>query len=245
MIAPLKGRRKRPGRGYARTGFRVYGWNSPHLMSHPDPPPVSRMVPVVTDPLPGVLLQRAKGGDRDACHRLLGWAYRSARDYYGRKVGVEVLLSPVDAEELAGMFFIEFERAWPRIQSVRHYTRRMLRNNLRRYLRRKRERRVRVAQYSGHDLDLIPASALHVAEPHPMERWSDDEASQFAAVRETLARSDPLTRNLMALRSGDPPLSYAVIAVRLRSTETALRMRAARFYRAVRDTHKAMACPRT
>jgi DNA-directed RNA polymerase specialized sigma24 family protein len=159
------------------------------------------------------------------------------------KVGVEVRLSPTDAEELAGMFLLEFERAWPRIRSVGHYTRRMLRNNLRRYLRRKRELRRREAPYASHELDRIPDSALHVSESHPIERWGDDEAAQFAAVRETLSRTDPLTRDLMALRSGDPPLSYAVIAVRLNTTETALRMRAARFYQAVRDTHRAMAGP--
>lgn len=204
-------------------------------------PQSRRLVQAFVEPVPAVLLQRAQGGDREAGQRLLGWAYRSARDYYGRKVGVEVLLSPLDAEELAAMFLLEFERAWPRIQSIGHYTRRMLRNNMQRYLRRKRERRSRVAQYSGYDLDQIPESALHVSEPHPMERWGDDEASQFAAVQETLERTDPLTRDLMALRSGDPPLSYGVIAVRLNTTETALRMRAARFYRAVRDTHKAMA----
>jgi hypothetical protein len=102
-----------------------------------------------------------------------------------------------------------------------------------------------VSHYSGHELDLISEATLHVSEPHPIERWGDDETVQFAAVQETLVRSDLLTRSLMELRSGDPPLSYAVIAVRLNTTETALRMRAARFYRAVRDTHRAMAGPRT
>lgn len=199
--------------------------------------------PATGEPVPAVLLQRAQHGDREACHRLLGWAYRSACDYYVGKVGVEVLLSPTDAEELAGMFLLEFERAWPRIRSIGHYTRKMLRNNLRRYLRRKRELRRREAPYASHEMDRIPDAALHVSESHPIERWGDDEAAQFAAVRETLSRTDPLTRDLMALRSGDPPLSYAVIAVRLNTTETALRMRAARFYQAVRDTHRAMAGP--
>lgn len=209
-------------------------------MPHRPLVPASRLAPAAVEPVPAVLLLRAQGGDREACGALLGWAYRSARDYYRGKVHVEALLSTLDAEELAGTFLIEFERAWPRIRCIGHYTRRMLRNNLRRYLRRKRDLGFRVSHRPGHEMDQIPGSVLQVAEPHPMERWSDDEAVQFAAVQQTLARSDPLTRNLMTLRSGDPPLSYAVIAVRLNATETALRMRAARFYQAVRDTHRAM-----
>jgi len=203
------------------------------------------MVRRPVDPVPVLLLRKAQSGDPEACHRLLGWAYRSAREYYRGKVGVELLLSRVDAEELTGTFLVEFERAWPRIRSLGHYTRRMLRNNMQRYLRRKRERLFRVTAWSGHDLDTIPVAADHESSPHPMEEWGDDEAAQFAAVRETLARSDSVTRTLMSLRSCDPPLSYAVIAERLETTETALRMRATRFYRAVRETHEAMSRPRS
>jgi hypothetical protein len=44
-----------------------------------------------------------------------------------------------------------------------------------------------------------------------------------------------LTRRLMALRCGEPPMTYRQIAHEMGSSETALRMRAARFYRTVRQ----------
>lgn len=193
--------------------------------------------PAASEVLPGAWLRRAQGGDADASRHLLGWAYQSASAYYVRKVRVETLLTRSDAEELAAMFVLEFERAWPRIRSVGRYSRRMLRNNLRRYLSRKRELEWREAAYPSADLDTLPSEGNRVGEPHPIERWGDDERHQLEAVREVLDRSDPITRELMTLRSGDPPLSYGVIAVRLGCTETALRMRATRFYRAVREAH--------
>jgi DNA-directed RNA polymerase specialized sigma24 family protein len=190
-----------------------------------------------TDERAAEWLEQAKSGDASARQALLGWAYGKARRYYLAKVDVESALTPNDAEDLTGAFLVEFHRAWPRVCAVRNYTRRMLRNNLNRYLMRKREVRQREAPFAREQEALYASRWSTGCEDHGSDAWNDETWLRHTAIRRVLESADAFTRDLILLRLGADALSYRQIAVRLGTTESALRMRAARFYRSVRDEH--------
>lgn len=185
---------------------------------------------------PVQLLSRAQAGDCQARDRLLGWAYVTAHTYYRNKSDVERTLSPADAEDLASSFYLEFVKAWPRIQVVVHYTRRMLKNNLRRHLTRARIRHGRETLVAHTDLiRRFEAKALHnsghVSEP------GDREWLKQRVIGRVIKTADETTRQLVQYRCHDPVLTYREIARRTGTSEAALRMRMARFYRTVRTVH--------
>ncbi|NNE69342.1 MAG: hypothetical protein HKN29_03135 [Rhodothermales bacterium] len=185
---------------------------------------------------PVQLLSRAKDGDCQARDHLLGWAYVTAHTYYRKKSTVERALSAADAEDLASAFYLEFVKAWPRIQLVVHYTRRMLKNNLRRHLRRNRLRQDRETLVAHTDLvRQFEARTLHatghVAEP------SDGDWLKQRVIGRVIRSTDKTTRDLVHYRCHDPVMTYREIARRTGASEAALRMRMARFYRTVRTVH--------
>ena len=186
------------------------------------------------------LLQKAQAGDRQARDHLLGWAYLTAHTYYTRKISVEETLSRADAEDLASAFYLEFARAWPRIHTLVHYTRRMLKNNLNRHLLRARYRRCReVALPYREMVRRVDARAAYAsADPGATGwDWNDHEWLKYRVIGRVIRNSDSRTRELVGYRCAEPALPYREIAARTGATEAALRMRMARFYESVRRAH--------
>lgn len=203
-------------------------------------PPASRTMAVDRE-IPTDILEQARAGDLGAREALMGWAYATASLYYQGKTRVEAGLSRRDAEDLAGAFVVEFSRVWPRVGLLYNYTRRMLRNNLNRYLRRKRERLGRetpIGVWNG-PLRVCDSGAVSNHDP-ALEGETDDDHIRSAAVRRVLDQCDPVTRELMLLRASEMELTYRQIALMLETTESALRMRATRFYQGVRDEYTRM-----
>lgn len=179
-------------------------------------------------------LVAAKAGGANERENLYCWVYVTARQYYTSKSRVEKALSADDAEELAGQFFLEFERTWPRLQSATRFTRYLLPNILRRYLKRKRKVLRRQTPLPAHEPDPATgyASTGHIE--RPWERWSDHDWYQYQATLYVLKEADEQTRAIIAYRIESPPLTYREIAQQINMSETAVRMRASRFYAAVR-----------
>ncbi|MFT5142116.1 MAG: DNA-directed RNA polymerase specialized sigma24 family protein [Rhodothermales bacterium] len=186
------------------------------------------------------LLEQAQAGDCQSRDRLLGWAYVTAHSYYRRKVSVESALTRADAEDLASSFYLEFAKAWPRIKAVYHYTRRMLKNNLRRHLVRARSQRNREVLLSQEEM-LRRFEARAVAASSLEGEWSDHDWLKYRVIGKVMERADHRTRELVQYRCADPGLPYREISLRTGTSEAALRMRMARFYQSVRHAHSAIA----
>ncbi len=172
-------------------------------------------------------LQAAKAGSRYELEQLCSWAYLTAFNYYRLKTKIEQALSLHDAEELAGQFFLEFERAWPQLRSATRFTRRVLRSNLRRFLQRKRHQR-------RHEVLLFGGLAAADEAERPWERWSDEQWYQYRAALCVLNEADEQTRALITYKLKTPSPPYKEMAEAMNMTETAVRMRISRFYAAVR-----------
>ncbi len=170
----------------------------------------------------------AKAGDLQGLRMLRCWAYASARRYFRVRAIRERYVDEDDVEEMASAFFMEFEASWSRAQSITRFTRFLLATWVGRYLKKKRElsRREQVS-----DLDMHIA-----AEPSekPWRTWDDTAWARYRALLETFASTDENTRELVIGRLTSPPRPYRDLAVDLRSTESALRMRMTRFNKAVR-----------
>lgn len=191
---------------------------------------------------PPELLEKAKHGHEPSREKLLGWAYVTASDYYLAKTACETALTRADAQDLAGAFYVEFERAWPRIHTLHHYTRRMLRNNLNRHLRRAREHRRREVCVADVEAAGSTTATVHW-DRYRLPEWGDDDWLRYRIVRSTMRNADARTRELIRYRSGAAELTYREIAERMNTSEAALRMRMARFYATVRTTYEYLASP--
>lgn len=188
------------------------------------------------DPTPVDLLNKAQAGDGQARDRLLGWAYVTAHSYYRKKSDVESALTLADAEDLASAFYLEFAKAWPRIRVVYNYTRRMLKNNLRRHLLRVRARNGREVLLSHTEL-LYRFEAQIAATPPAGSDWNDHDWLRHRIIGRVIKATDEKTRELVQFRCADPAMTYGEIAERVGTSEAALRMRMARFYNTVRTVH--------
>lgn len=181
------------------------------------------------------IFEKAKDDDIRSRQRLLAWVYREAKRYFQTKLPSEHLLSRQDACDLAAESVLEFERVMPHIRSLPRYVRRMFRNNLVRFLRRKRLRMLR-EKYSG---DVLPSEFLEeVVVPDLDSIFGSMTDEQIRHVHIAIARmdiADECTRDIMAFRLAEEPLTYREISDILQSSESALRMRVARFCRNVRD----------
>ncbi len=188
------------------------------------------------DATPVDLLNQAQAGDGQARDRLLGWAYVTAHSYYRKKSDVESALTLADAEDLASAFYLEFTKAWPRIRVVYNYTRRMLKNNLRRHLIRARTRHGREVLLSHSEL-LYRFEAQLAAAPATGSEWNDRDWLRHRVIGRVIKAADEQTRELVRFRCADPAMTYGEIAQRVGTSEAALRMRMARFYETVRKVH--------
>jgi len=174
---------------------------------------------------------RAQRGDGAAKEQLCRWAYLTAHEYYHAKVGTERSLTYHDAEELAGEFFVELEQSLPQIRIATRYTRHMLKAKLQRYLKRKRKLQLRETSLPGLAPPVPPPPDDR--SQRPWEHWSDTEWYQYQATLQVLQEADETTRTIVEMRVRDA--AYAEIARVVELSEAALRMRVARFYKAVRE----------
>jgi RNA polymerase sigma factor (sigma-70 family) len=163
--------------------------------------------------------------------------YDEALDYFGGAVSREQLLGPEEAEDLAGDCVLEFSRVLDRVRKPEHYARRMFRNNLRRYLRRKRIRMKRESSDAdapvGSSVPDRPAlAASDITCRH--ERFDDVDRRRYHTARRRIERADDQMRQIIRYRLAAEPLPYRVIGEILGQSEPALRMRMTRFCRSVR-----------
>ncbi len=180
-------------------------------------------------------LAAAKAGDEQQKEQLCLWAYLTAYRYYQSKVKVEKTLTHHDAEELATEFFLEFEHALPRLQTATRFTRRVLKRSLGRYLKRKRQLRHRETPQALGELEQF--RSMSTGEPdRPWERWNDEQWHQYRITLYVLDEADETTRTIMAHRLEHG--AYKQIAEAMDLSETAIRMRVARFYKAVRAAYE-------
>jgi DNA-directed RNA polymerase specialized sigma24 family protein len=182
-------------------------------------------------------LQLSLDGDATSRNRMLIWVHQTALEYYLAKVHVEALLTHADALDMASESVVEFERSWRRVRTVAHYCRRMFKNNLNRFLKRKR----RLLQRE-QDLDApgLESSAISVSGGQPIfefDRFSDDQLRKLRLARRELDMADDAIRSLFDYRVFAGNLTYAEIGEILGTSETSLRMRMTRFNRKVRNKY--------
>lgn len=176
----------------------------------------------------------AQHNDGEALEQLLCWAYATARHYFTQQALVEPALTEDDAAELASAFVLAFERAWPQVRSATHYTRRMLKNNLRRYLYRVKVQRRREAPTPPHLLSEHPSVEPALCHEPSAWRWNDLQQYQYRLALRVLRQSDERTRRIVTYRLEDPPRPFSEIAATLKVTEPSVRMRVTRYYHRVR-----------
>jgi DNA-directed RNA polymerase specialized sigma24 family protein len=174
-------------------------------------------------------LKDAKGGNRGARDKLCRWAYFTASEYYHSKVSSERHFTFHDAEELTSQFYLEFEQTLPRIRTATHFTRRLLSRMLGRYINRERHRHLREASRATFDDILV---AIDESVDPPWNSWTDHVWRQYRATLRELQFTDAITRRIIECRVGE--VKYAQIAEEINLSEAAVRMRVARFYKAVR-----------
>lgn len=180
----------------------------------------------------------AKNGQEAAKDKLCLWVYLTALHYYHSRARIEPNFTPHDAEELTSQFFIEFEQSLPRIRTVTHFTRRMLGQMLRRYIQ--QEKRHNYREATRPLLDEFAASGFADEQSNsPWECWSDSVWDQYQATLLELKKTDLITRTIIEYRIKD--MAYAEIAIEIKLSEAALRMRVARFYDAVRRRYNSRA----
>lgn len=177
----------------------------------------------------------AQAGHRSAKKKLYCWVYATAQRYFHGKLTVERSLSREDAEELTSEFFVEFERAFPAIRTVTRFTRRALKNKLLRYIEREKSHRgkelIRAYPLESDNLDFIEN-----VPDRSWESWSDIQWYQYATVLRVLNTADEITREVISQRLNGA--SYKEISVLVELSESALRMRVARFYAEVRRKYR-------
>lgn len=183
------------------------------------------------------LLAGARANSSEAKDQLLTWAYLTAHQYFHRNLPRESALAAEDAEDLTSAFFLEFERALPRLQSVTRYTRHVLKRNLRRHLRRQKMRRLREILMSGDEFKNKTEAVAAESAP-PWRNWTDEQFLQYQAVLRALRSADEVTRQIIQFRLQEPPLEHKEIADRLGISETAIRMRVTRFHALVRKKYE-------
>jgi hypothetical protein len=184
------------------------------------------------------LLMAANNSSEADREKLFCWAYLTASNYYCLKVKSEANLTLVDAEELASGFFLEFERTLPRLKSAARFTRYVLKQNLKRYLKRKKRLRQRETNVTEEEINPQTIAASFETPSPPWENWSDEDFHQYKAVLETYRETDEITQKIIKYRLEDPPRPYKNISDQLKMTETSIRMRVMRFYSAVRRNYE-------
>lgn len=174
-------------------------------------------------------LSGAKRGDSVSKEKLCCWAYLTAAEYYQGRVQTEKNLSMQDAEDLTAEFFADFEQALPRMESATHFSRHLMMRKLGRYLQSERRRYSRSPGFESSGGEEPVEEVPH----RPWEHWSDLEWSQYRATLIVLSELDTVSRRIVDLRARNA--AYEHIAEETGLSEAAVRMRMARFYKAVRS----------
>jgi len=177
---------------------------------------------------------RSLSGDQISRDRLLAWVHACATEYFQAKTGIEPLLTHQDAQDLASECVVEFSKCWTRVRSVSHYCRRMYKNNLRRYLKRRRRLLHRESILLQHEIEHYGREAISCDPVFEFERYSDEDLRRIRFASREVTNADLPIRELFHYRVLAGSLTYAEIAESTGATETSLRMRMARFNRRVR-----------
>jgi len=182
-------------------------------------------------------LERALAGDDVSRTRMFSWVHSSAIRYFESKSFSEPLLSIQDAQDLASECIEEFSKAWQRIRSVCHYSRRMFKNNLRRFLKRKRKGLRRECALMADEFEHYGTEFIAVYPSFEFERLSDEDHRRHRVAESELRDADDIIKEIFHYRILAGSLTYGEVAEILGATETSLRMRMARFNRKVRTRH--------
>ena len=183
-------------------------------------------------------LSRSVAGDEDCRRRLFEWVHARAMEYFESKCGIEPLLHIQDAQDLASECVVEFSKCWTRVRSVTHYCRRMYKNNLRRFLKRKRRLLTRECVLNSDEVERFGREAISVHPNFEFERYSDDDERRLRFAAAELSQADAVIRELYHYRIFVGAMTYSEIADLVGATETSLRMRMARFNRRVRKRYE-------
>jgi len=181
-------------------------------------------------PLPSRNLRPPVDATRE---RRLSAAYDLAQQYFLSKARVEPLLGIHEAQDLAGQTILEFEKRWSRVDNPVHYVRRMCRNNLMRFLQRKRQHGLRETLVADpHQFECTPDQYRP-----PIEDWCDVQVNKIHCITRGLSAAPSLTRFVVTMRVAECPARYADLESMTGVSEAALRMRFARFCKHIRNEY--------
>lgn len=169
--------------------------------------------------------------------QMFEWVYNCALRYYLTKSLTEPLLGKQDAQDLASECIIEFSKSWPRIRCVSHYCRRMFKNNLHRFLKKRRREVNRDCSLTEMDAECDSLEASLCLLAPAIDVLSDDDEKRLRFVKRELQSADDVVQTLFKLRVFEGPFTYREIAEQVDASETSLRMKMARFNRKVRDRY--------
>lgn len=179
-------------------------------------------------------LEKAKQGCPASTKILVGWIYQTSLEYFASKVHLETKLSPQEAEDLAGECVLEFQRVLPQVRTLERYARRMFRNNMIRFLSRKRARQSREVLSSDRFQEVNYLEEMVAEVPEEKRSMTDRDALRLYTSLRQLDCSDPILKQIWAYRLADDPLGYKQIGKIMGMDDAALRMRIARFCLKVR-----------
>lgn len=207
-------------------------------MSHRQyPADESKKLAVYDTDFPQEWLDESLDGNELSKSRMFEWVHGCALVYFISKSRSESLLSTQDAQDLASECVFEFSKSWHRIRLVSHYCRRMYKNNLRRFLKKKRMNLRRVCALSSIDIEQIGTDSVSVHPNFEFESLSDEQRRQVQFAFEELQNAEQVVRELFRYRVFEGTMTYREIAELVDATETSLRMRMARFNKRVRDRY--------
>ena len=197
----------------------------------------SKRVAVYDTEFPESWLDESLNGDDISKSRMFEWVHGCALVYFISKSSSEPLLSAQDAQDLASECVFEFSKSWRRVRSVSHYCRRMYKNNLLRFLKKKRRNLLRECALSSVDIDQMGTESVCVYPKFEFESLSDEDRLRVQFASKELQNAEQIIRELFHYRVFEGAMTYREIAELVDATETSLRMRMARFNRRVRDRY--------
>jgi len=177
--------------------------------------------------------------DRDELFMIV---YSYACNYFTKRARREPILTHAEAEDLAGETLLEFQRHWANIRNPEHYVRRMCRNNLFRFLKRKRQREGRESLWTdlGLDEELMadPAWIKGQVLSGLSGSLNDEQLEQLRFSLECIGQADDLTQRIIMYRTSLRPRTYREIEELTGCNEAMLRMRYARFRALVQEKYR-------
>jgi len=183
------------------------------------------------------VLSAAQSGKAEARAELLTWLYRTALDYFYSKVSIEQRLSAEDAQDLACETVIEFSKSWLGVQTPIHYARRMMKNNLARFLKKERLRCQRVCALDSDVVERLEKRGQRHTGFHEDDSIDDNDRIKCHLIQHEMSHADASIQSIIHYRVLAGSLTYAEIAGILNTSDTSLRMRMTRFKHRVRERH--------